>query len=339
MAKWYYINKFGDKKSVAGIVEMQHRVKNGMIKPETIVEDAEGKTMLAKDIKGLIFPKKASPKPPLETKELKKHEIDYYYYDEKGELIGVTFEQLKGLVKDGRITPETSVVIAKNGQLVRAKQVDGLFAEKIRPTLTPEPPVQTTENWYYINQFGTTIGPLDMEALKERVEDGRITPETILKTLRRCPLPASKVEGLIFPKKESPEPQSQTKEILKKHEIAYYHNNKGEKINVVGRLNWAVWDGLITPETIVETTKGQIGQAKMIEGLTFPEKVQSTILLREKEKKKPQMREALGGIVLVAVFGFLFILAMSMQTEPNPIMAFFFVVCVLWMVAWIVRGA
>jgi DNA-directed RNA polymerase subunit RPC12/RpoP len=52
----------------------------------------------------------------------------------------------------------------------------------------------------------------------------------------------------------------------------YYYDEKGEKIEVTGgQLKGLAREGLITPETLVETSDGKTGRAGKVKGLTFPE--------------------------------------------------------------------
>jgi uncharacterized Zn finger protein (UPF0148 family) len=52
----------------------------------------------------------------------------------------------------------------------------------------------------------------------------------------------------------------------------YYYDEKGEKIEVTGgQLKGLAKEGLITPETLVETSDGKTGRAGKVQGLTFPE--------------------------------------------------------------------
>jgi len=67
MANWFYYNENGEKISVTG-KELKELAKNGTITPETFVETAEGKTGLAKHVKGLPFFETSKPETiPLAT--------------------------------------------------------------------------------------------------------------------------------------------------------------------------------------------------------------------------------------------------------------------------------
>jgi hypothetical protein len=55
MANWYYYNKMGEKISVAD-KELNRLVRDGEIIPDTLIEDPNGRSKFAKDIKGLTFP-------------------------------------------------------------------------------------------------------------------------------------------------------------------------------------------------------------------------------------------------------------------------------------------
>jgi len=68
MSTWYYYNEQGEKIETTG-GRLKGLAKAGMITPETIVENEEGKKAPARKVKGLTFATAATPEsaPPVET--------------------------------------------------------------------------------------------------------------------------------------------------------------------------------------------------------------------------------------------------------------------------------
>jgi hypothetical protein len=56
---WYYYNKSGNKMGTFSNSELKELAQKGKITPDTRIEDENGRTALAKDIKGLTFPESA----------------------------------------------------------------------------------------------------------------------------------------------------------------------------------------------------------------------------------------------------------------------------------------
>jgi len=74
------------------------------------------------------------------TPNQQKNMANWFYYNEKGEKIGVTGGQLKGLAKNGRITPET-VIETEEGKSVPAGKIQGLtFLSAVQFTPSPSEP-------------------------------------------------------------------------------------------------------------------------------------------------------------------------------------------------------
>ena len=74
MSNWYYTNKNGERIGVTG-GQLKWLAKNGKITPETIVETEDGKTALARKVKGLTFitpesiPTESAPPEPAQPAE------------------------------------------------------------------------------------------------------------------------------------------------------------------------------------------------------------------------------------------------------------------------------
>ena len=63
MTNWYYYSIDGAKIGVSGVEELKQRAKLGMITPDTIIENEEGKQALAGKLKGLTFAEVGQSKP------------------------------------------------------------------------------------------------------------------------------------------------------------------------------------------------------------------------------------------------------------------------------------
>ena len=63
MAKWHFYNASGERIGPIRTRDLVIFVQNGTITPETRIEDASGRTCLAKNARGLQFPETASPEP------------------------------------------------------------------------------------------------------------------------------------------------------------------------------------------------------------------------------------------------------------------------------------
>jgi len=67
MANRYYHNESGEKIGPVTSRELKQLVQQGTVTPEMFVEDPDGRTGLAKDVKGLTFPETVPSTPPLPT--------------------------------------------------------------------------------------------------------------------------------------------------------------------------------------------------------------------------------------------------------------------------------
>ena len=63
MTNWHYFNENREKIGPITGKELKHLAQHGVITPETFVEDPNGRTGLAKAVKGLTFPETVSPEP------------------------------------------------------------------------------------------------------------------------------------------------------------------------------------------------------------------------------------------------------------------------------------
>jgi len=63
MANWHYYSESGEKIGPVRGRELKRLVEQGTITQETVVEDDNGRTALAKNVKGLTFPEMVQPEP------------------------------------------------------------------------------------------------------------------------------------------------------------------------------------------------------------------------------------------------------------------------------------
>ena len=62
MANWYFYDQNGYKIGPIKGRELKQSAQQGLITPETVVEDENGRTALAKQVTGLMFSETAQPK-------------------------------------------------------------------------------------------------------------------------------------------------------------------------------------------------------------------------------------------------------------------------------------
>ena len=128
-ANWYYFN--GNKEKFGPITsgELKQLVLQGTVTPETFIEDPTGRTGLAKDVKGLIFPEAVNGKKTTPT---------YHYIDEIGYKHGpIPAQQLQALVDQGIVTP-MSQLETDAGHKELAGQIPGLqFKTAVSPLDQP----------------------------------------------------------------------------------------------------------------------------------------------------------------------------------------------------------
>ena len=167
MPKWFYYNENGDKIEVTG-GQLKGLAKAGMITPNTIVENEEGKTAPARKVKGLTFGE-ATPSEPSQSTATPPISVNWYYYDAKGKKVGpVPFSVLQSLAENGVISPGTAVE-SENGQAAIAGKIEGLiFAESQSP---PEPvPAVPPETFNISDAFNA--------AMNAPVEGGNVPTNT-----------------------------------------------------------------------------------------------------------------------------------------------------------------
>ena len=125
---------------------------------------------------------------------------NWFYYDNDGAKQGpVTDGQLKGLAKQGIITPET-VVETEGGKTAPARKVKGLtFVETVTETSATDAPAEPKiTTWFYFDGNGQKQGPVTGGELKGLAKTGMITPDTIVVAESGKTVPAREVKGLTF---------------------------------------------------------------------------------------------------------------------------------------------
>ena len=124
-------------------------------------------------------------------------------------------------------------------------------------------------NWYYYNKNDEKVGPISATALKELARQGLITKETKLENGNGRSALAGQVNGLEFPM----QPVSVTLPLPAPQVSAnwHYYDAKGQKVGPIpfNVLQSLAANGVITPETSVETGDNVTTIAETIEGLTF----------------------------------------------------------------------
>ena len=137
---WFYYDTTGDKIGPIAGRELRKLAKQGIITPETLVENVEGKSGVARKVKSLQFPTPTSEpgeKSSAIAPALKK--TTWFYYNKNGEKRGpFTNRQLKNLAIQGVIVPETRIENTE-GQSCLAKNATALcFASPEESTLNGE---------------------------------------------------------------------------------------------------------------------------------------------------------------------------------------------------------
>ena len=127
----------------------------------------------------------------------------YYYTDKNGGRRGVTAEQLVGLAKDGKITPDT-IIETDNGKKAPAGKVKGLTFPSVGQPETKKSelhsPVHSKDSkmYYYFDNGGLIQGAITLEQLKELARQGTIKPKTTIRYDAGKFVLAETMEGLVF---------------------------------------------------------------------------------------------------------------------------------------------
>lgn len=181
MANWYYINKSGKKTGPITAVALKELARQGLITPETMIENQEGRSSIAGKVNGLIFPAPvaqppgktvppplpssivtppetttfvpptAHPVPPLPIpSSVPPETVSWFYYAADGQKVGpIPFNVVQILAAQGVLIPET-ILEAESGQMAIAKSVKGLMftdAQRSIPAASSDrpsvPPITT----------------------------------------------------------------------------------------------------------------------------------------------------------------------------------------------------
>ena len=140
MAHWYY-TKNGEKIGPITTAALKAVAAQGVITRETILVNHTGRTIVAGDVNGLIFPDLPTPPPiqppsPQTSSSVAPVIGNWFYYDAAGQKLGpVSFVDLKVFAENGFITAET-VLEQENGQTTVAGTINGFtFAVSQQPSL------------------------------------------------------------------------------------------------------------------------------------------------------------------------------------------------------------
>ena len=142
MANWHYHNENREKIGPIAGSELKRLAQQGIITPDTFIEDPTGRIGLAKDVRGLKFANASSvpenpstiavPLPPNQPvtstprNDSQKPTSGYFYTDENGNKYGpITEQRLQTLVERGVITQLTQLE-TEIGQQTFAGEISGL---------------------------------------------------------------------------------------------------------------------------------------------------------------------------------------------------------------------
>ena len=142
MANWHYYNEKREKIGPFEGKVLKQLVQQGIITPETFIEDPTGRTGLAKDVKGLKFAAASSvsenpstiavPLPPnqpvssMPRNDAQNSMSGYFYTNENGNKYGpMTEQRLQTLVERGAIT-QLTLLETESGQQTFAGRIPGL---------------------------------------------------------------------------------------------------------------------------------------------------------------------------------------------------------------------
>ena len=184
---WYYRDVIGARVGPVTSRELKELAKQGVITPETLIENVDGKSGLARKVKGLVFPSPATETYALSTlstisdpdkkysaiSETTPKKTTWFYYDETGEKLGpFTNGQLRKLAKQGVVTPETRIENVE-GQSALAKNASGFRFCSPTETVSAAPVNDHTTTFGFDNNVivspfsieGETVVKVDREPL------------------------------------------------------------------------------------------------------------------------------------------------------------------------------
>jgi len=110
MAKWYYYDEDGEKAGPVRGRELKNLARQGVITPETILEDSKGRVIIASQAGALPFPSKRVDRMLDMSFFPSTSTANWYYYDEHGKKVGpMPLATLKEFARQGLITAETVI--------------------------------------------------------------------------------------------------------------------------------------------------------------------------------------------------------------------------------------
>ena len=204
---------------------------------------------------------------------------DWYYYNTSGERMGpVGDDEITQLIEQGTVSPQMKIEYNEG-----------------RPAC------------FYYDENGERIGPIRGGKLQKLAREGTITPETRIEQSGKGITSARQVNGLPF--SETVQPESNIAENTEEQQDSgliqpppsklskpwFYYNGKdripmlGNASQIQQELQRLADQRIITQQTLVESSNGQMVTAGEVKGLTFPDLASQSFSVSEPttEPKNP----------------------------------------------------
>jgi len=167
MSTWYYYNESGKKIAVTG-GRLKGLAKTGLITPDTIVENAEGKSAPARKVKGLTFVAITQPEPTQETELPLPNEV-YVAPSDTAEIYG--------LAQSPKLVPEASPFTAPISGINRTSNED-LYKTFDQPDDEPATALEPAQETESPLSNGANIASSDTAEMYGLVQSPKLVPET-----------------------------------------------------------------------------------------------------------------------------------------------------------------
>jgi len=143
MANWYYYNKNDEKVGPISATALKELARQGLITKETKLENSNGRSAVAGQVNGLVFP--TQPVSVTLPPPVPQVSANWHYYDARGQKVGpIPFNVLQSLAANGVITPETSVETGDNVTTI-AETIERLTFVAATPPIAPAAPPVTED--------------------------------------------------------------------------------------------------------------------------------------------------------------------------------------------------
>ncbi|MBX7167472.1 MAG: DUF4339 domain-containing protein [Pirellulales bacterium] len=108
---------------------------------------------------------------------------DWFYLNDFGDELGpFTADELKGLAAAGTLNADTIIRRGSTNKRAKASQVKGLWPNGAPPASTCDPSeVEDARSWHFQQASGREIGPLTRVELRELIDQGIVTPDTLVR--------------------------------------------------------------------------------------------------------------------------------------------------------------